>query len=310
MATLRPWSPSDALAAGLVDLIRRAERETLAVAAPVLRQDRGQLRGRADDGGAQLAVDDDVGVRSRGLARAPGVAGSVPVPRVVDDHGASLPRYDALADLRAAWPRVAATLRSWLSSPRITETLRRTGDQARQAADRQWSRELGRAVGIDIPVDSSASRELVEAWIAENTARIQGLRDEALRRMRDDLETAVLSGARPEELAAKWEREGLPTKNGRLRGRATVIARHQLGLLATQIAEHHAQALGLDSYTWDSRDGDTRQQRPVHRGRDGASYRWASPPPGGHPGTEVGCRCGVVVEVDRAELRRRFTIAA
>ena len=155
----------------------------------------------------------------------------------------------------------------------------------------------------DLALDTRPSRELLQAWIAQNTARIQGLRAETLVRLRGDLETAALSQVRPQDLAAKWEREGLPTRNGTLRGRATVIARDQLGTLAGQIAESQQRGLGLSEYMWDDRPGIRREQRLVHRGRRGARYQWESPPPGGHPGRAIACSCRAVavVSLDRLE---------
>ena len=127
------------------------------------------------------------------------------------------------------------------------------------------------------------------------------MRSHTITRIREDLETAILSGTRAEELAAQWEREGLPTLHGRLRGRANIIARDQLLTLAGQLARAQQEALGLVEYQWDDRPSLPRQHRLVHRGRRGARYRWDGPPPGGHPGEAIMCRCRAVavVSLDR-----------
>ncbi len=181
-----------------------------------------------------------------------------------------------------------------------------TGERAREASERQWAEQVSRELGRNVALDTGPGRERLQAWIAENTARIQGLRNATLEQVRADLETAVLSQVRPEELATHWERVGLPTGNGTLRGRALVIARDQLGTLAMQLAREQHAALGIERYRWDARLEVTRKHRKVHRGRHGAEYRWDAPPPGGHAGEAVCCYCRAVAVVDRAALQRRF----
>lgn len=55
------------------------------------------------------------------------------------------------------------------------------------------------------------------------------------------------------------------------------------------IARLSQDVLGLTEYIWQSRDDD--QVRPAHRARDGDVFQWVSPPPGGNPGFDYGCRC-------------------
>lgn len=210
-------------------------------------------------------------------------------------------RQDSLASALLSLGAVGDSLRRWLSDRLILDTVTATGERAQRMADDHWAAEVSRAVGRDVVLDRTPSRAVLQGWIANNTARIQGLRNETLERIRSDLETAVLSQVRPQELAAQWERDGLPTRNGRLRGRATLIARDQLGTLASQIAEAQARALGLTEYMWDDRPAVSREQRPIHRGRRGARYKWTGAPPGGHPGREINCECRAVsvVSLDR-----------
>lgn len=248
---LTPWTPTDAHAAPLVELVQRAEAKVLEELAPEL-------------------------------------------------------RADSLASALRAFPRISAVLERWLGPKVVASTVEAVGEQARAASDREWAEQVSAAVGQRVALDTQPSRELLQAWIAENTARIQSLRNETLRRIRDDIETAVLSEARPEELAAKWQREGLPTLNGTMRGRATVIARDQLGKLAGQLAEHQQRALGISVYTWDVRPAISREHRREHLARAGRRFEWDHPPVDGHPGAAVLCRCRAVAEADQAALRRRL----
>lgn len=213
-----------------------------------------------------------------------------------------------LDSITSALERVRSVMGRVLGDATISRVVTGTGERARAASERQWAEQVSRELGRDVALDQGPGRERLQAWIATNTARIQGLRNATLEQVRADLETAVLSQVRPEELAAHWERVGLPTRNGTLRGRAIVIARDQLGTLAMQLAREQHAALGIERYRWDARPEVTRKHRKVHRGRHGAEYRWDAPPPGGHAGESVCCYCRAAAVVDRAALRQRFGV--
>jgi len=215
-------------------------------------------------------------------------------------------RRDDLDDAEQSLDEVARTLLRWMGNDAIHSVVTDMGETTRSRSDAHWRGEVSGALGETVALETGLTRETAQLWIAENTARIEGLRDETIRRMRDDLETAVLSQTNPDTLAAKWVRDGLPTRNGNLRGRANVIARDQLGKLAGQVAEQQQRALGLTEYMWDDRPAVPRNQRAVHRGRRGARYRWDGAPPGGHPGHAIMCGCRAVASVPLAQLRSVF----
>jgi uncharacterized protein with gpF-like domain len=214
---------------------------------------------------------------------------------------------DDLDDAEDSLGEAERTLLTWIGNDAIHSVVSDMGERIRAGSDASWRREVSSALGETVAMDTALTREMTQLWIAENTARIEGLRDETIRRMRDDIETAILSQANPDTLATKWVRDGLPTRNGNLRGRANVIARDQLGKLAGQIAEQQQRALGLTEYMWDDRPAVPRNQRAVHRGRRGARYKWDAAPPGGHPGHAILCGCRAVATVPLARLRAVFT---
>ena len=216
-------------------------------------------------------------------------------------------RRDDLDDALRSLGEVGRTLLRWMGNDAIHSVVTDMGETTRSRSDAHWRREVSGALGETVALETGMTREMTQLWIAENTARIEGLRDETLRRMRVDIEAAALAGTSPDTLAAKWVRDGLPTRNGNLRGRANVIARDQLGKLAGQTAEQQQRALGLVEYMWDDRPAVPRNQRAVHRGRRGARYRWDGAPPGGHPGNAIMCGCRAVATVPVAQLRAAFT---
>jgi SPP1 gp7 family putative phage head morphogenesis protein len=212
-------------------------------------------------------------------------------------------RADSVTGALAKLPELEAEFMRWLNDRQLLDAVTELGETSRAAADRQWARELTRAAGTPMAVDTLTSRMQTGLWIAANTSRLQGLRADTLTMIRADLETAARTGVSAEALAAHWELRGLPTTNGRLRGRALVIARDQLGKLAAQIAEAQTRTLGFTEYQWDDMPALARAQRDQHVVRRGKVFEWANPPPDGHPGHAINCRCRAVTVVSRARLR-------
>ena len=71
--------------------------------------------------------------------------------------------------------------------------------------------------------------------------------------------------------------------------RARVVARDQLGKLTGNLDRLRQQEAGVDQYEW-STAGDDRVRRE-HADRNGERFKWSDPPPDGHPGVPILCRC-------------------
>src|SRR5690606_28370742 len=66
------------------------------------------------------------------------------------------------------------------------------------------------------------------------------------------------------------------------------------------LSEHRQRNLGVKRYTWRTNvDG---RERPHHRERNGKAFSWDEPPSGGHPGSEVHCRCTAEAILDLDDL--------
>jgi SPP1 gp7 family putative phage head morphogenesis protein len=198
-------------------------------------------------------------------------------------------RTDSIDSAVARLGLVGLALGRWLSDTRIGQTVRDVGRRARDAADRVWSREVGRVRGRPVALSREPSAAELDKWTAENLRRVKSLRASAIAQVQRELLDAQRRGLSAEVLAARWERDGLPVEFGTMRGRATVIARDQLGKLAANIAEAQQRALGVTHYRWRGRL-DSRE-RLHHVDREGDLYAWARPPGDGHPGHPVLCRC-------------------
>ena len=71
--------------------------------------------------------------------------------------------------------------------------------------------------------------------------------------------------------------------------KATMIARDQIASLQGQVAAARQTRLGVERYRWRT-VGDARV-RTAHQLREGQIFAWDKPPPDGHPGAPINCRC-------------------
>ncbi len=80
--------------------------------------------------------------------------------------------------------------------------------------------------------------------------------------------------------------------------RALVIARDQIGKHHGNMMSVRQKNLGVDAYFWTT-VGDERV-REEHDDRNGDRFLWSNPPPDGHPGHPVNCRCSAVPDLESA----------
>lgn len=174
-----------------------------------------------------------------------------------------------------------------------------------QTADASKLARVGRAVegvaaasvggaferaGVEPPagrVVEAAQSARVKAWATENAALIQSLDARMVGDVVRLVTRAAEDGTATRTLAAQIAERAEVS-----RSRAKVIARDQVGKLMSRASQERARAAGAGSYRWSSSKDE--RVRPEHAARDGKVFRWDDPPPGGHPGTEVLCRCVAV----------------
>ncbi|MFX4789475.1 minor capsid protein, partial [Acinetobacter baumannii] len=71
--------------------------------------------------------------------------------------------------------------------------------------------------------------------------------------------------------------------------RARLIASDQMGKINGQINQARQLSMGVETYTWQTAKDE--RVRPDHQHKQGKTFRWDSPPEGGHPGQPIRCRC-------------------
>src|SRR3989344_42655 len=74
--------------------------------------------------------------------------------------------------------------------------------------------------------------------------------------------------------------------------RAKLIAQDQIAKHAASLNQIRQQEAGIDKYEWST--SLDKRVRPLHQAREGKVFNWSDPPPDGHPGQPVRCRCTAI----------------
>jgi SPP1 gp7 family putative phage head morphogenesis protein len=169
-----------------------------------------------------------------------------------------------------------------ISRPLATKVVTDT----QKEVDKQIAEHTKAIIGVDLtPFYRAADiQEVVDKNIEANVAFIKSIP----RQYADKVEALVLNalqqGQTNEELAKAISKLGHTTDS-----RSRLIAADQMGTINADINEQRQRSLGVESYDyWTSRDDKVRPECASHHGH---TYRWDSPPKGGHPGKKIRCRC-------------------
>ncbi len=139
----------------------------------------------------------------------------------------------------------------------------------------------------DVPSKQDAVRQLVEsAWSGSFTATTQAiLRAGPYEFSASGLSLLDMETLRAEvvrDVLAAVNREGLDLTGEEGRRRALTV-------MSGTLNQAQQQAMNIAFYVWTTQH-DARV-RGSHADRDGKIFRWDSPPEGGHPTQDYGCRC-------------------
>lgn len=124
-------------------------------------------------------------------------------------------------------------------------------------------------------------------WDRENEALVASLTREHLQGVVDVIATVGATAT-----AISVVKQATRERYGIVRRRARTIGDDQTEKLAGRIDEATQRRAGIDAYTWVTM-GDDRV-REEHEARNGLPFRWDDPPPDGHPGEPVNCRCSAL----------------
>lgn len=156
----------------------------------------------------------------------------------------------------------------------------------RADVDGQIAKHTKSMIGVDLtPFYRAADiQTVVNTNIEANVALIKSIPQQYADKLEALVHNALQTGQTNEELAQAIKQLGVSTDY-----RARLIAADQMGKINADINEKRQRSLGVDSYDyWTSKD---EKVRPLCKSHHGKTFRWDSPPAGGHPGKKVRCRC-------------------
>lgn len=146
--------------------------------------------------------------------------------------------------------------------------------------------------------------DLKEMWVSQNLDLIKSIDQQTLQRLKQAMTDAILNNV-DKGLLTKYLTEELQKIANLEENRAVLIGTDQVGKLNGTLSRYRQENAGIESYIWETCH-DSRV-RPSHADRQGHKYTWSNPPPGGHPGMPIRCRCVAlpVIDVDKIPIRAK-----
>lgn len=149
-------------------------------------------------------------------------------------------------------------------------------------------------VGV-IPVNPMVG---AEPWLLDqmrltqsaNTKLIKSIPETLLGDVEGIVSRGIQAGTRVEDIAAQIKAR-YPVSDSK----ATLIARDQVGKWFGNLSRLRQQDAGVTEYEWSTANDE--RVRPAHQARHGKVFRWDQPPPDGHPGQPVQCRCQAIAVI-------------
>lgn len=155
--------------------------------------------------------------------------------------------------------------------------------------DKQIASHTKTILGVDLtPFFRGADiQDEIDNQIAANVSLIKSIPSQYTDKLEALVMNALQTGQTNQELAQKIKKLGHSTDV-----RARLIARDQMGKINSAINKKRQTSLGVATYDYLSAKDE--KVRPLCRRHHGQTFRWDTPPEGGHPGEKIGCRCTAV----------------
>lgn len=139
-------------------------------------------------------------------------------------------------------------------------------------------------LGVDAYRAEPWLKQAQDVWVSENTRLIKSIPADQLSEMEGIIQRGVLNGS-----SADTIKEQIQARYDVSERRSKLIAVDQIGKANAALTKQRQADAGVSGYIWrgvlDSRE------RQIHKDREGKKFSWSSPPPDGHPGQPIRCRC-------------------
>jgi len=207
-------------------------------------------------------------------------------------HQDSVRLDDELDDLSEALSTLRNETNAIYTDANLEADSRKAADIVREKNKKVFSRFFVLNTGKEFFLDETIPNKMVKGFVKQNASLIKTIPERFLR----DTQNIIFQNYR-DGVSPKATTEQIMKKFKVMKSNAKRIARDQISKLNGQIAEERQKnQAGLEEYIWRTvRDSRVRKE---HKAREGKTYRWDSPPKGGHPGTEINCRCYAEPKLD------------
>ena len=148
-------------------------------------------------------------------------------------------------------------------------------------------KDLKRQTRVDLQGylnNSGKVAEKLEQLTTANVQLIKSIHSQYLDKIQAAVMQAQVKGTLTKDLAKQIQEIGGVTEK-----RAKLIARDQSAKINASLTRARHEEMGIKQYIW-STSGDERV-RDSHAENDGKIFSYDDPPPTGHPGDEINCRC-------------------
>lgn len=124
----------------------------------------------------------------------------------------------------------------------------------------------------------------IKSFTKENVKLIKSIPDQYFDKIEKMVVRNVQKGALSSEIKQNILKEYSVSER-----RAALIARDQVNKFNGNLNELRQTDLGVKKYVWETSLDE--RVRPEHEARHGKTFSWKDPPPDGHPGEAINCRC-------------------
>lgn len=173
-------------------------------------------------------------------------------------------------------------------TPAEKRELRRIAEDAMAHAVSVSSDRLAEIYGRPVPewwgMTAKDQEEALQDFVEWNEELLADVTKKYGEQIRDEIIQAAAGTVSEDDLA-----NSLIQRFAVSESRANVIAHDQTTKMIRRVERKRHETLGFESYIWRS-VGDDRV-RPDHVAREGQVFTYKKPPPDGHPGEAVNCRC-------------------
>lgn len=156
---------------------------------------------------------------------------------------------------------------------------------------------ISKTLGLRAVDNGTQLAQLRDVWVKNNALLIQSQPRAIADRIQTRVQAMVEAGSRWETISAQVQVE-----HGIGQRRADLIARDQVSKYNGALNESNQRSVGISHYEW--RGAMDARERPEHVALQGMVFAWDRPPPVGHPGEAIQCRCVASPQTSSAKINQ------